>query len=448
MATVIPVDEFVTDEWYPGFKPAYTHAPWYIDPVQTFSKEDEENFWFLDFHWPRGLTPMGLIWNEDGYNWASQLAAEQMPLPPGRGITCRLGGTHTYGSALPVNDPREIGQRAQRLEPQPAPVPAELRRDLGPRCGRRSTRAGTTSAAWTCPRCRLEDLRREPDPGPPVPQAGLRDPLPGDVPAAGQLRRLLRHVHRARPGPGADRQVPAGLRHQDHGNRPGAVAADHRGPRGRAGGRLRRARGRRHAGGAGRPGRRGQHLADRVRRLPPGLRLAHRGLLRHRAAELDRGPDPGPRDDQDVPAEGHRARLRGGQERGHRGARGGSRRGPLHAHPGGAAALRRRPGLLPGGELPLVAGRPQLLHRPAHLAADAVGLPGDRRPGRRRPPGRHALPVLAGDHGRLGRAPALHAGLRSLVEQRKQYFDYWLPAAAHAAQGASAPCRSRSTTRS
>jgi len=116
MATVIPVDEFISDEWYPGFKPSYTHAPWYVDPVQTFRKEDEENFWFLDFHWPRGLTPMGLIWNEDGYNWASQLAAEQMPLPPGRGITCRLGGTHTYGSALPVNDPREIGQRARRLE--------------------------------------------------------------------------------------------------------------------------------------------------------------------------------------------------------------------------------------------------------------------------------------------------------------------------------------------
>src|SRR5690348_423274 len=116
MATVIPVDEFITDEWYPGFKPGYTHAPWYIDPVQTFRKEDEENFWFLDFHWPRGLTPMGLIWNEDGYNWSSQLAAEQMPLPPGRGITCRLGGTHTYGSPLPVTDVREIGQRAKRLE--------------------------------------------------------------------------------------------------------------------------------------------------------------------------------------------------------------------------------------------------------------------------------------------------------------------------------------------
>src|SRR6266536_1482274 len=130
MATVIPVDEFITDEWYPGFRPGYTHAPWYIDPVQTFRKQDEENFWFLDFHWPRGLTPMGLIWNEDGYNWSSQLAAEQMPLPPGRGITCRLGGTHTYGSPLPVTDVREIGQRARRLERGLPPFLADLRENL------------------------------------------------------------------------------------------------------------------------------------------------------------------------------------------------------------------------------------------------------------------------------------------------------------------------------
>src|ERR1700689_1830787 len=114
MATVIPVDEFITDEWYPGFKPGYTHAPWYIDPVQTFSTEDEKNFWFLDFHWPPGLTPMGLIWNEDGYNGALQLTAKQRPIPPGRGLTGRIRGPPTYGSALPVNDPREVGQRAER----------------------------------------------------------------------------------------------------------------------------------------------------------------------------------------------------------------------------------------------------------------------------------------------------------------------------------------------
>ena len=234
MATVIPVDEFITDEWYPGFKPGYTHAPWYIDPVQTFRKEDEENFWFLDFHWPRGLTPMGLIWNEDGYNWSSQLAAEQMPLPPGRGITCRLGGTHTYGSPLPVTDVREIGQRARRLE---RVLPPFLQ-NFDEIWGHMREEVNESWDYFSGVDLSALSLRRpagEPHPGPPVPQARLRDPLRGDVPAAGELRRLLQHVHRARPGPGPDRQVPAGLRHQDHGDRPGAVAADQRGPRGRPG---------------------------------------------------------------------------------------------------------------------------------------------------------------------------------------------------------------------
>jgi pyruvate,water dikinase len=56
MATVIPVGEFVSDEWYPGFKPDDDHAPWCVDPVRRFRKEDEKELWFLDFHWPRGLT--------------------------------------------------------------------------------------------------------------------------------------------------------------------------------------------------------------------------------------------------------------------------------------------------------------------------------------------------------------------------------------------------------
>jgi pyruvate, water dikinase len=132
-----------------------------VDPVRTFCREDEKAFWFLDFHWQRGQTPMGLTFNEDGYNWSTQLAAEQMPLPPGRGLTCRLGGTHTYGSAIGVDDPWEISQRARRLEHT---LPGFLR-DFGP--------------IWD---------------------------------------RM--------------RQVPAGVRHQDHGDRPGAVAAGPRGPRG------------------------------------------------------------------------------------------------------------------------------------------------------------------------------------------------------------------------
>lgn len=116
MATVIPVDEYITDEWYPGFTPSYGHTPWVVDPFNTFHKDDEKTFWFLDFHWPRGMTPMGLIWNEDGYNWGTQLAAESLPLPPGRGITTRIAGTHLYASSVPVTDPREVAARAKRLE--------------------------------------------------------------------------------------------------------------------------------------------------------------------------------------------------------------------------------------------------------------------------------------------------------------------------------------------
>ena len=92
MATVISVGEFVSDEWYPGFKADYGHAPWYVDPVRTFRQEDEKELWFLDFHWPRGLTPMGLVFNEDGYNWSTQLAAEQLPLPSLAHGDADLGG--------------------------------------------------------------------------------------------------------------------------------------------------------------------------------------------------------------------------------------------------------------------------------------------------------------------------------------------------------------------
>src|ERR1700759_3349789 len=103
MATVIPVDEFITDEWYPGFKPGYTHAPWYIDPVQTFRKEDEENFWFLDFHWPRG------------------------PVPPRRHAHLRLAAAGDRRAR-----DRPAGQAAGA---RAAAVPAELRRDLGSHAG-------------------------------------------------------------------------------------------------------------------------------------------------------------------------------------------------------------------------------------------------------------------------------------------------------------------------
>ncbi|MGW5122663.1 PEP-utilizing enzyme [Streptomyces sp. NPDC004069] len=116
MSLVIPVDEFATDEWYPGFTPAFGHSPFVVEPFRTFSEQDEKRFWFLDFHCPRGLTPLGTTWLEDSYSWGTQLAAEQMPLPRSRGITQRIAGTHVYSAAISVESRYEIEARTVRSQ--------------------------------------------------------------------------------------------------------------------------------------------------------------------------------------------------------------------------------------------------------------------------------------------------------------------------------------------
>ena len=115
MANVVPVEPY-TGEWYPGFRPEFIASPYIVDGTGPFTAEDEDKFWFLDFHWSRGMTPLAAFaWGQDGYCWGTQHAAENLPLPPGRGVTSRFAGTHLYGSAIPESDPREIGARANRL---------------------------------------------------------------------------------------------------------------------------------------------------------------------------------------------------------------------------------------------------------------------------------------------------------------------------------------------
>jgi phosphohistidine swiveling domain-containing protein len=116
MSDSVSLDELITDEWYPGFKPEYGHAAFACEPIDTFHEKDKERFWFLDFHWPRGLTPMGLIFLEDGYCWGTQCAAQGLPLPPGKGLTQRIGGTHVYASEVPNTSQWELGYRGARIE--------------------------------------------------------------------------------------------------------------------------------------------------------------------------------------------------------------------------------------------------------------------------------------------------------------------------------------------
>jgi phosphohistidine swiveling domain-containing protein len=115
VVVVVPIDGFA-DGWYPGFQRQFDEAPWVVEPFRLFRPQDEQRFWFLDFHWSRGLTPMGLVWIEDGYGWGSQLAAERLPLPAGRGLAQRFAGTHVYAAAIEVTDEWEIAERTRRAQ--------------------------------------------------------------------------------------------------------------------------------------------------------------------------------------------------------------------------------------------------------------------------------------------------------------------------------------------
>lgn len=115
MASVIPVDEFISDEWYPGFTPGPDHAPWATDRFRTFSKADEDQLWFLEAHTPRGLTPLAMVWAEDGLTCCPQQAADRLPLPPARGYAARLAGTHPYAGMLPVTSEWQLGERGARF---------------------------------------------------------------------------------------------------------------------------------------------------------------------------------------------------------------------------------------------------------------------------------------------------------------------------------------------
>lgn len=116
MATIVPIDEFVADGGYPGSPgPSEDRPAWLTDPYSPFRAQDESRFWFLDFHWPRGVTPMGLLTIADGYARGTQYAAENLPLPAGRGIAVRSAGTHIYGGEIPLDPNADRAERTARF---------------------------------------------------------------------------------------------------------------------------------------------------------------------------------------------------------------------------------------------------------------------------------------------------------------------------------------------
>ena len=114
MAEIVSVDPLL-DGWYPGWKPEHIDNPWLRMRPRPFTKEDEQSFWFVDFHWPRGFSPLGMQFVSDA-SWGTQLAAHQLPLPPAGGLIQRMGGPFLYEGEVPITSEWEIGYRAARIE--------------------------------------------------------------------------------------------------------------------------------------------------------------------------------------------------------------------------------------------------------------------------------------------------------------------------------------------
>ncbi len=327
MAEIVPVDQFL--EWYPGWTPELTDEPWVAERPAPFTKADEARFWFADFHWPRGFSPLGFLYVTDCSTWGTQTAAHWLPLPPGKGLVQRLGGPFLYESEVPTTSEWELGFRAARIERN---MPTFLQ---------------NFDAIWDERKWELE--------------LGLHhfesyDLAGKSLADIGQFLTDARTFHRRAWEIHFELMYPLlGIYLQlyglcaANGIDPGNVSKFFQGRDSRimqtdramwdlvVGGRAPRHRRplRQRAGpdprrpGQGRRQRLG--VAHEVRRLPEGLRLAHRGHRRHQHPVVDREPGVAARPDPELPLDGRTARLREGRRRGCRGTGRSHRRRPLAA---------------------------------------------------------------------------------------------------------------------
>jgi pyruvate,water dikinase len=88
--------------------------------VAPLRPTDLDLAWGLDFHFPRGVLPLGheLV---SILARSSRRAAQALPAISGRGLECRVVGPHVYTAGLPVED---AGERAERAAASAAVVSA------------------------------------------------------------------------------------------------------------------------------------------------------------------------------------------------------------------------------------------------------------------------------------------------------------------------------------
>jgi len=124
---VFPVDEFVREELYPGYKQAFGSQPFVAGPVRPFSLADNERYWLRDsLHFSEGMVPASIATLDDAQTWGAQLGAEIVGVPPTRGSVNRLAGTHVYIGTIDVDTQWQVQARAARFGQYVSPVLADF----------------------------------------------------------------------------------------------------------------------------------------------------------------------------------------------------------------------------------------------------------------------------------------------------------------------------------
>jgi phosphohistidine swiveling domain-containing protein len=126
-ARVVPVDEFVRDELYPGYKQAFGSQPFVAGPLRPFSRADNSRYWLRDsLHFSEGMVPASMAFLDDAQTWGAQLGAEIVGVPPTLGSVNRLAGTHVYIGTIDVATPWQVQARAARFGQYVNPVLADF----------------------------------------------------------------------------------------------------------------------------------------------------------------------------------------------------------------------------------------------------------------------------------------------------------------------------------
>jgi pyruvate,water dikinase len=124
---VFPVDEFVKDELYPGYKQSFGSQPFVAGPVRPFSPADNARYWLRDsLHFSEGMVPASIATLDDAQTWGAQLGAEIVGVPPTRGSVNRLAGTHVYLGTIDVDTTWQMQARAARFGQYVGPVLADF----------------------------------------------------------------------------------------------------------------------------------------------------------------------------------------------------------------------------------------------------------------------------------------------------------------------------------